>query len=104
LRLVADDEPRLLARRSELGYVTHPGRALAGAGEAVDEAYQQLLSDHAELARQQQLRTEWGKCRDRCVSAIAHFEQVIGPEPALRRSLRVAKHGLHVVDKRVGLR
>jgi hypothetical protein len=43
---VADD-PRLLPRRSELGYVEHPARAMFGEPEAVGESDQRAISVEA---------------------------------------------------------
>jgi hypothetical protein len=46
---VAADPPRLLARRSEQGYVTSPAVALPREPEAVDEETQRQISTEARL-------------------------------------------------------
>lgn len=56
---------RLLARRSELGYVTHGGRALAGEPESVPVAVQADLTRRAGLIAQDRSRIAWAESQQR---------------------------------------
>jgi hypothetical protein len=54
-----DDAPRLLAARSELGYVAEQHRALRDEPEAISASEQRRQSVIAQRAQRERLRREW---------------------------------------------
>jgi hypothetical protein len=65
------DTPRLLARNSANGYVTHTSRALAGEPEAVSASVQDELTRDAARAARDRDRREWAQARDRLEREVA---------------------------------
>ena len=57
------EQVRLLAARSQFGYVEDPHRAMLGEPEAVDAAYQRVLTRKAERRRLELLAAKNGNGR-----------------------------------------
>jgi hypothetical protein len=90
---VARDRPRLLARRSELGYVESPAAAIRDEPEAIDPEWVTLHHRLLERQRRHAAAQDWPKTRGVIERAITRYET----EHELPRELRS-------VDKRLGLR
>jgi hypothetical protein len=69
-----EPEPRLLAARSELGYVSYGGRALRAEPEAVDRETQQRLTLAARRRWTAEQRRAWGQAHRQISGALAEFE------------------------------
>jgi hypothetical protein len=92
----AGDEPRLLARRSELGYVAHVAGALHGEPEAIPASVQAELSLRARRGAEQRQRVAGGDARRQIVPAIEDFGRVA--EPRVRGHLRALSRAVARVD------
>jgi hypothetical protein len=80
------DKPRLLARRSELGYTTSSSQALAGSGEAVPEEVQDHLTAQATRRAQDRRHAELEVIRQRLVREVDQLAaQLRRKERELRR-------------------
>lgn len=97
------DEPRLLAQRSELGYVRFGGQALAGEPEAVDEATQERFALAARRARDEQLRAAWALAHGQIDSALRTFEEAGRPDSRTLSDARAIERTAARIDKRLGL-
>lgn len=96
-----DDPPRLLAKHSELGYVTRHHQAMTHEPPAVPADYQEQLTAAAQRVQQDQLLGEWVKCRDRISGAVQHFTTVTKPGQQVRSDLRVLERQIARVDGRL---
>ena len=95
------DDVRLLARRSELGYVTRHHLAMIHEPPAVPAEYQAQLTAQAQRVQQDQLLGEWIKCRDRISGAVEHFANVTKPGHQVRSDLRVLERQVARLDQRL---
>src|SRR5262249_18011673 len=68
------DRPRLLARRSEVGYVDHPTRALQGEPEAISEADQERLAEQDRHAAEQRRTESLLASLDAVKRELRHYE------------------------------
>ena len=98
----AADEPRLLAKRAELGYVTRSYGALTNEPEAVSSETQELITSAAHDHAEQLLLAEWQKAASRIEQTVAHFTNVAKPPPRVRSDLRVLARCVERVDRQLG--
>ena len=93
------DEPRLLARRSELGYTDAPTRALPGEPEAISEEEQARQTLAARRAQERQQREAWQQARARIVDGVSIVRTT---KPAMPRqvvsTVRVIERAVARVD------
>jgi hypothetical protein len=105
VRLVSDggeqrvDEVRLLAARSEVGYVSELHRALHDEPEAVDAATQERYSELARRRDSQRLRAEWGPHRDLILREVDLFLNRSTLPSRLRRSVALVARAARGVDR-----
>jgi hypothetical protein len=100
-----EHDTRLLARRSEHGYVTNPAEAMHGEPEAVTEAEQQKVTRDARLAAKARRVQHWERTRRFIDIAISRFELTtdLKAEPGLDGALHSVKQRLDAVDRRIGV-
>jgi hypothetical protein len=96
------DEQRLLAARSELGYVSDPHRALRSEPEAVDAATQERFSLAAHRAQEQRQRDQWARTHRTISGALQAFE-ACHPDRRVMTGVRAIEREARRVDRRVGL-
>jgi hypothetical protein len=72
------DRPRLLHRRSELGYTDRVDQALTLEPEAVDEATQSRITRAAKTRDLDRRRTRWHECRTRLLRELAVARELFG--------------------------
>jgi hypothetical protein len=97
------ETPRLLARRSELGYVPDARRAVRGEPEAVDALEQQRQTLDARRRWESEQRRAWGTARRRISTAVETFKADAHPDGQLLSDVRVIERQVGRVDKRLGL-
>jgi hypothetical protein len=92
------DEVRLLAARSEYGYVDRLSAALPGEPEAIPSDVQQRYSAAARRRDSARLRAEWGPHRDLILSELDAFLALRIPL-RLRRSVALVARAARGVDR-----
>jgi hypothetical protein len=97
-----DDEPRLLAARSELGYVPDGYRAMRSEPEAVDAETQARFSLAARRAQEKRQRDEWARTHKTISGALDAFE-ACHPDRRVMTGVRAIEREAKRVDRRVGL-
>jgi len=76
------DRPRLLHRRSEVGYTDRLREALPDEPEAVDTDTQRHLTRQAGRRRDDRRRDCWSTARGQLEEAVHELRQAFGPEVA----------------------
>jgi hypothetical protein len=96
------DRPRLLAARSEVGYVDHPSLALPSQPEAVPLDYQHYLTDRASRRADERRREAWRESRELLQRGLdLPRGRPLGKE--LAGDLRVVQRQLERIDRRIGV-
>jgi hypothetical protein len=95
------DSPRLLAQRSELGYVDRVDKALPDEPEAISRHEQEALSLRARRDWVERRRRAWAETQAVVAPALDAFAAVVANDRALVREVRVLRRGLDRVGQRV---
>jgi hypothetical protein len=94
------DPPRLLHRRSELGYTEARALALPGEPEAVDAATQARLTELAHRREQDRRRADWLEARRQLIAVLDWLgSRPLGLE--LRDEMRGIRRVLDRADRRL---
>jgi hypothetical protein len=93
------DEPRLLARRAELGYVSHPQGALPGEPEAISAEEQRRQTLMARRRAAVELRRAWESVRCEVVAAITSFKVSARTDRQVLDGLRTVERALDRISR-----
>jgi hypothetical protein len=97
------DQPRFLHRDASRNYTFNPAAGVLGEGEALTDEQLDELAIRARRDAHDQLSTEWGKCRDRMLGSLEHFEVNAGSIPGqLRRGVRALRREVSAIDRQLG--
>jgi hypothetical protein len=94
------DKPRLLAKRSEVGYVSDSARALRGEPEAVSASEQRHLTQLARRRERQRRVDAWRPARSLLMAGIVAYTPAA--DPTTRSDLRVIQRVVQKIDRRLG--
>jgi hypothetical protein len=102
---LSNDEPRLLARDSQHGYVSEGRRAMfPDAGEAVSEAERRELTSQANRLWSARQRAAWNETAKTITGASGAFEQGIAADARLVRDVRAVRRSTAAVGRRLAPR
>jgi len=93
------DSPRLLARRSELGYTDRLETAVRDEPEAVDASTQARLTRQAGQKADQKRRQAWIDARQRIVGELEVLRSTFGP--TVSNELRNMRRELDRLDSKL---
>lgn len=96
--LIAREEPRLLALRSQRGYTTRYREAILDEPEAIDEATCNRFAQDADHARRSTQHAEWVRERRELEQQLARLAQQVDHR-AVHKHLRVIRDRLNAIDK-----
>jgi hypothetical protein len=96
---VSVDALRLLAQRSELGYVDRVDRALTDEPEAVSAAEQRFQTRQAARLKEERERESWRSARSSILLAI----ESVHVEADVEHELRAIRRACERVDRKLGL-
>jgi hypothetical protein len=94
------DEPRLLAAKSELGYVNRTAAALPGEPEAVDADTQARFTLEARRERERQQQRAWEQARGKIIDGI----EIVGAAKLPKQvfsSVRVIRRQVDRIDRQL---
>jgi hypothetical protein len=100
---VAYDRPRLLHRRSELGYTDTTQTAMQGEPEAVPAEYQRRLTDAARRRQEAAQQEAWRRAHGEITDAVEEFKRDGHPDRRLLADVRAIERTASRVDRRLGL-
>jgi hypothetical protein len=93
---------RLLARRSEVGYVDRYALALSQEPEAVPPDYQRQLTRQAHRRAEDRQRDAWQEASTTIASALARLSSA-RLDPKITSTVRVIERARARIDQEVGL-
>jgi hypothetical protein len=96
-----DDRPRLLAQRSELGYVDRLNAALHHEPEAVSSAYQAKVTLDAQRRDRAQRVGAWHDAHLAIRNAIVVFRATCRVDHALANALRVVERQCVAIERKI---
>ena len=100
---VSEDRPRLLAARSEFGYVDVEARALPAEPEAVSALEQERQTKTVHRQEEERRKTAWRSAHSQIDGALQQFEQEGHPDPRTRSDTRAIARTARRIDERLGL-
>jgi hypothetical protein len=92
---------RLLAAKSEYGYVERVATALRDEPEAVSESFQRQLTHDAQRREREQRVAAWKTAHATITSALGTFKQSCRIDPPLANALRSIERQAVALDRRV---
>jgi hypothetical protein len=93
------DSPRLLARRSELGYVDRTAKALPDEPEAVPASYQRHLADLAHRRDRERRLAAYTITSNAIGRALDDLLSTLGGDPRIASRIRVVRRSVQEVGR-----
>lgn len=95
------DPPRLLALRSELGYVDRLALAMLDEPEAVSEPAQIEITRRSQREWKEARRRRWDEARKSIDGALDSFAATINGDPPLCNALKAVRRSTEAVTRRL---
>src|SRR5205823_2202444 len=95
------DPARLLAARSEFGYVDRLDQALHDEPEAISEHEQRVISQRARLDWLERRRRAWSEATAVIFPALDTFTATINGDAALQHAVRAVRRSADAVGRRL---
>src|SRR4051812_9288729 len=94
------DPPRLLHRRSEIGYTQAPTLGLPHELEAVSEHEQEAISLRARRDWLERRRSAWVETRRTIDDVLDVFVDTVGHDPPIKNAVRAVRRSVDAVGRR----